>query len=121
YLYPGHADARPVDVGAIPPFDVDTASTAPGDQQNDRVVPLPARVAPVDRVQDPGHVAGIPHRWDPGLLAGTHRRHRIQHGGVEQTVGGGEPDERPYRAQFLLDRLDLVAGKRGDERLDRAG
>jgi hypothetical protein len=113
--------ARPVEVGELQPFDLDTAQPEPGDQQNDRVVPLPARVTPVDRVQDPGHVAGIPHRRDPDLLARTHRRDRIQHGGGDQAVGGCEPEEGPHRAQFLLNSLDLVSSQRGDERLNHPG
>ena len=113
--------ARPVEVGELQPFDVDAAQPEPGDQQDDRVIPFPARVAPVDRVQDPGHVGRVPHRRDPGLPAGRHRRDRVQHGGVDQAVAGGEPQERPHRAQLLLDGLDLVSRQRGDERLDRPG
>jgi len=35
--------------------------------------------------------------------------------------GGHELQKRPQSTQFLLDRLDLVSGQRGDERLDRGG
>ncbi len=113
--------ARPVEVGELQPSDVDAAQPEPGDQHNDRVVPLPARIAPVDRVQDPGHVAGIPHRRDPDPLAGPHRRDRFQDSGVDQAVGGREPEEGTHRAQFLLDGLDLVSREGGDERLERRG
>ena len=111
--------ARPVEIGKLQPFDVDAAQPEPGDQQNDRVVALPARVAPVDRLQDPGHVGGVPHRRDPGLLAGLHRRHRVHHGDADQSDVGREPEEGPHGAQLLLDGLELVTGQRGDERLDR--
>jgi hypothetical protein len=53
----------------VPPY-IDAAQPEPGDQQNDRVVPLPARITPVDRLQDPGHICGIPHRRNPDLFAG---------------------------------------------------
>jgi hypothetical protein len=117
----GQPVARPVEVGELQPPDVDAAQPQPGDQQDDRVVPLPARVVPVDRVEDPGDVAGIPHRRDPGLPAGACRRDRNQASGVDQAVSGREPQERPQRTQFLLDSLGLVAGQRGDERADRGG
>jgi len=48
--------ARPVEIGELQSFDVDTAQPEPGEQQDDRVVTLPARVAPVNRLQDFGHV-----------------------------------------------------------------
>ena len=97
------------------------AQPEPGDQQDDRVVALPARAAPVDRIQDPGHVARVPDRRDPGLLAGRHRRDRLRRGGAGQPVPGGEPQEGPQGAQLLLDGLGLVAGQRGDERPDHPG
>jgi hypothetical protein len=101
------------------PPDVHAAQPEPGDQQNDRVVPLPARVVPVDRLRDPGYLAGIPYRRDPGLPGRACRRDRPQAAGIDQAFGGREPQERPHRAQFLLDRLDLVSGQRRDERPDR--
>ena len=113
--------ARPVEIGELQPPDVNAAQPEPGDQQDDRVVPLPARVVPVDRVHDPGYLARIPHRRDPGLPAGACRRDRLQARAVDQAGGGREPQERPHRAQFLLDSLELVARKRGDERPDRGG
>ena len=111
--------ARPVEIGELQPFDVDAAQPKPGDQQDDRVIALPARVAPVDRVQDLGHLGWVPDRWDPGLLARPHGRDRIQYGGADQALAGREPEERPQRTQLLLNGLELVARQRGDERLDR--
>src|SRR6478672_8956566 len=61
-------------VPVLQPFDVDAAQPKPGDHQDDRVVAFPARVAPVDRVQDLGHVRRVPNRRDPGVLAGFHGR-----------------------------------------------
>ena len=55
------------------------------------------------------------------MLAGLHGRDRVQDGGVDKSIAGREPEERPQRAQFLLDGLELVARQGGDERLDRAG
>ena len=117
----GQTVARPVEVGELEPLDVDAAQPEPGDQQDDRVVAFPARVAPVDRVQDRGHVAGVPDRRDPGLPAGRHRRDRLSRGGAGQALPGREPQEGPQRAQLLLDGLGLVAGQRGDKRPDHRG
>ena len=121
-LHHGQPVARPVEVGELQPFDVHAAQPEPGDQQDDRVIAFPARVAPVDRLQDPGHVGRDPTptgSWPawPSVAAGTASSTRA----VDQAVGAGEPQERPHRAQFLLDRLDLVSGQRGNERLDHAG
>ncbi len=107
--------AGPVEAGELQPPDVDAAQPEPGDQQDDRVVPLPARVVPVDRLEDPGDLAGIPDRGDPGLLAGAGGRDRLQAGGAGQAAGGREPQERPQPAQFLPGSLGLVARQRGDE------
>ncbi len=118
-----HAEpvARPVDVGEPQPFDVDAAQPERGDQQDDRVVPFPARVAPVDRGEDPGDLAGSPHRRDPGLPARAHRRDRVQDGRLDEAVGGREPQERPHRAHLLLDSLDLVSRQGRDERVEDPG
>jgi len=78
-----------------------------------------ARIAPVDRVKDPGHLARTPHRWNSGLLARANGRDGVRHGAADQALGGSECQKCAQRAQFLLDRLDLVARQRGDERLDR--
>jgi hypothetical protein len=64
--------APPASVRSPQPLDVDGPQPEPGDQHDDRVVALPARVAPVDRFQDPGDVGRVPYRRDPGLLAGRH-------------------------------------------------
>ncbi len=45
-------------------------------------------------------------RWDPGLLARACSRDRIQHGGVDQAVGGREPEKRPQRTQFCSTALN---------------
>jgi hypothetical protein len=79
------------------------------------------RVVPVDRLYDPGHLAGTPHRRDPGLPDRGHRRDLNQAGSVGLAVGGREAQKLPQHTQFLVDRLDLVSGQRGDERLDRGG
>ena len=85
--------AGPVEVGELQPPDVNAAQPEPGDQQDDRVVPLPARVVPVDRVEDPGDLAGIPYRRDPGLPGRACRRDRLQAGAIDQAVSRSEPQE----------------------------
>lgn len=54
-------------VRGLESFDVDAPQPEPGDQQDDRVVAFAARVSPVDRFQDLGHVGRIPDRPDPGM------------------------------------------------------
>ena len=105
--------ARPVEIAELKTLDVDAAQPEPGDQQNDRVIPFAAWVAPVDRLQDLGHVGRVPHRRDPGLPARPGRRDRLQHRAVDQPMAAGEPQERPYGAQFVLHRLGLVAYRAG--------
>jgi hypothetical protein len=87
--------AGPVEIGEPQPFDVDAAQPEPGDQQDDRVISFAARVAPVDRLQDLGHVGRVPYRRDPRLLGRLRRRHRLQHHLLDQPVTGGEPQQRP--------------------------
>jgi len=111
----------PVEIGELQPFDVDAAQPEPGDQHNDRVIPFAARVAPVDRSQDLGHLGPVPYRRDPGLPGRLHGRDRLQHNAVDQPVAGGEAQQRPYGAHFVLHRLDLVAGQGGHERADDPG
>src|SRR5918995_68311 len=110
--------AGPVEVGEPQPLDVDAAQPKPGDQQDDRVIAFAARVAPVDRMKNLPHVGRVPYRRDPGLPRRFRRRHRLQHGGLDQPVAVGEPQERPHGAQLLLHRLGLVASQRGHERVD---
>ncbi len=114
----GQPAARPVEVGELQPLDVDAPQPEPGHQHDDRVIALPARAAPVHRLQDPGHVARVPYRRDPGLLAGRHRGDRLRHRRGGQALFGREPQERPQGAQLLLDGPGLVAGQRGHERPD---
>ena len=113
--------AGPVQIAEPEPFDVDAAQPEPGDQQNDGVISFAARVAAVDRLQDLGHVSRVPHRRDPGLPARLRRRDRLQHSPVDQPVAAGEPQERPYGAQFVLYGLGLVAGQGSHERADDPG
>jgi hypothetical protein len=103
------ADGAPLEIGEYQAFDVDAAQSEPGDQQDDRVVTLAARVAPVDRVQDLVHLAWVPHRWDSGLLSRGHRRDRVQYGALDKALSGSEFEKRAQRTQFLLDGLDLIS------------
>jgi len=82
--------ARPVEIGELQPLDVDPAQPEPGDQQDDRVIPFPARIVTVDRGQDRGDLTGIPDRRDPCLSRRAGRRYRVQTRLVDQADGSSE-------------------------------